>query len=519
VTTNARAFAYDFGFTPNGTELAVGLPSGGVSFHDAKSGRETNRLATPTVPAAVAISNDGRKVAVVAKKSATVEIYDRASGRLEQSLVHPSHLYHLSWRPESDSQLLASCNDDNLYLWDAATGAKLRLFHGHEGIPPLTAFHPSGKVLASTARDFSVRLWDVESGSCLLNAHVYGEPCLRFSSDGHRLALGSEGARLSTAALALDVPCREFYRCELSDWYSRVSGMSISRDGRLLAISLRSNGLHLLSAENGTLLADLSMWPGESKTAVFNPKSDALVYSGDKSGLWKCALKWKDAALLETGPPELIDPRADFLVTDVQGDPPVAALYGDKVGKFSLVPLANPETRTDLPVGSQPAAAFLTPDLHFVATNDWEGEIKGESDVRVWNAKTGQLVRRLESGPNNSVRISPSGKLLVACGAGPGSGLWQLPELTRGPKLETAGDDAWFTPDEKMIAVLNNDNLDLVRISDGVLLGSFPGDPAMSVCFRPDGQKMFIGYSTHFYEWDFLALRRELKAAGLDWEP
>jgi len=351
VTTNARAFAYDFGFTPDGAELAVGISSGGVSFHDASTGRETSRLVVPTVPAAVAVSNDGRKVALVAKKNATVEIYDRASGRLEQSLVHPSHLYHLSWRPGADYQLLASCNDDNLYLWETATGRQLRLFHGHEGIPPLTAFHPNGRVMASTARDFSVRFWDVENGACLLNAHVYGEPCLRFSADGRRLALGSEGARLSTATLALDTPCREFYRCELSDWYSRVSGMTISGDGRLLAIGLRSNGLHLLSAENGTLLADLPMWPGESKTAVFTPKSDAMIYSGQKSGLWKRAIKWSDNASLEIGPPELIDPRADFLITDVQGDRCPLRRTGWQI--FPRTP--GRSQKADRPAGWQPA--------------------------------------------------------------------------------------------------------------------------------------------------------------------
>jgi WD40 repeat protein len=250
---------------------------------------------------------------------------------------------------------------------------------------------------------------------------------------------------------------------------------------------------------------------------VFNPDSNALIYAGQKSGLWKCALNWKGPASVEIGQPELIDPRPDFLITDVRGNPPVAALYGERVGKFSLVPLANPGKRIDLPVGSQPAGAFLTPDLRFAATNDWDGEKKGESDVRIWNARTGEIVRRLESGPNNSVRISPSGNLLVASGAGPGAGLWNLPDLTRGPKLETAGDDAWFLPDEKLITILNN-NLDLVRLSDGALLGSFPGDPAMSVCFRPDGKKMFIGYSTHFFEWDLPALRDELRALNLDWD-
>ena len=39
----------------------------------------------------------------------------------------------------------------------------------------------------------------------------------------------------------------------------------------------------------------------------------------------------------------------------------------------------------------------------------------------------------------------------------------------------------------------------------------------MSVAFRPDERKMFVGYSTHFFEWDLPAVRRELRAINLDW--
>ncbi|MEP6955616.1 MAG: serine/threonine-protein kinase, partial [Chthoniobacterales bacterium] len=515
---NARAFVYDFGFTPDGAELVVGLPEGGLSFHDSATGLETGRLKSGTIPAVVAVSPDGRKVALAGKKSAVVEIYDRASQRLEQTLAHPSHLFHIAWRPGVHAQLVAACNDANLYLWDTPSGQQLRVLKGHEGIPPLLAFHPGGEILASTSRDYSVRLWNVETGACLINAHgLYGEPCLRFSGDGRRLALGSEGARLSTAAAVLDAPCREFYRCALSDWYSRVSGLSMSSDGGLLSIALRSDGIHLFSGE-GNLLADLPTFAGEAKTACFTPGGDAVVYSGQKSGLWRRTLSRAAGGALGIGDAEPIDQRPGLLVTDVQGAPAVAALYSEADRKFSLVAISAPQPGTDLPVQSTPAAAFLTPDLQFAATNDWEGESKGESDVRLWDARTGKLVRRFGTGPNNSVRISPSGRLLVACGAGAGAGLWQLPSLERGPKLETTGDDAWFTPNEKFLAVLNNDQLDLLRIADGEALGSFPGDPAISVAFAPTGDAMFLGYSSHFYRWDLAVVRSELRAIGLEWE-
>ena len=516
--SSGRAFAYDFGFTPDGTELAVSLQSGGVSFHDANTGRETRRLATGTIPAVIAFSHEGARVALVAKDGKAVEVYDVATGALQQTLVHGEVVFHLAWRPGRGDQLATSSRDNNVYFWDVAGARQLQAFKGHEGIPPLVAFHPGGRLLASTSRDFSVRLWDVETGECVLNAHgVYGEPSMRFSSDGHRLALGSEGARLSTASFAFDGPCRELFRCERSDWYSRASGMSISPDGRLLAITLRSFGVHLISAETGEPFAELPLWPGESKTAVFTPDGDALLISGEQAGLWRATIDRHDGHAPAFGELQSLDGRPGFLVTDAKGEPPVAALYGAKIGRFSLVRLSDSATPLDLEVKTTPGTAHLSPDASVLATDDWERDIKDESDVRVWNVTTGELVRRLGVGANNSVRFSPSGKFLVACGNGPGAGLWRLPELTRVESFPPRGEDAWFVPGDELLGALEGGMLELVRMSDGASLGAFPGDTSLSVAFSPDGHHMFFGTSSRFLRWDLPATRRELKALGLDW--
>jgi hypothetical protein len=138
--------------------------------------------------------------------------------------------------------------------------------------------------------------------------------------------------------------------------------------------------------------------------------------------------------------------------------------------------------------------------------------------VRIWKTKSGELVRRLGAGSNNSVRLSASGKLLIACGLGPGAGLWRLPELTRVENFKPVGEDAWFVPGDHLVGALKEGQLDLVRISDGALIGSFPGDAALAVAFSPDGSAMFLGTSSRIYEWDMPALRRELRSLILDWD-
>jgi WD40 repeat protein len=517
VIASGRVFAYDFGFTPDGKELAVSVPEGGISFHDAADGHEVGRLAASLAPAAIAFSSDGKKIALAAKMGREVEVYDRASGKLEQKLSHPDVVFHIVWRPGDSRQLATSSRDTRVYVWDATTGRQIHALRGHEGIVPLLAFHPDGKILASSSRDLSVRFWDVDSGACVLNAHgLYGEPCLRFSREGNRLALGGEGPQLSTAQVASDAPCRELFRCDSGDWYHRVSGMSVSPDGTLVAITLRSFGVHLFSFRNGAPLATLPLWPGEAKTAVFTPQSDALLVSGVEHGLWNYSLG-RSGESLRIGDAKLLDPRAGFLITDAKGEPPIAALYAAKPGRFSLVPLQAGAEPIDLPVKSVPASAHLTPDGQLLATDDWEGDIKAESDVRIWNTRTAELLRRLGAGPNNSVRISPSGKWLMACGTGPGAGLWRLPELVRQEKFEPRGDDAWFVPGDQLLGALNLGMLDLFRLSDGSLLGSFPGDAALAVSFSPDGNRMLFGTASRVYEWDIPGLRRELRTLNLDW--
>src|SRR5688572_33256762 len=102
---------------------------------------------------------------------------------------------------------------------------------------------------------------------------------------------------------------------------SRASGMSINGEGKLLAITLRSFGVHLFSLETRKRIAQLPLWPGESKTAVFTPGGGGLLVSGDKSGLWEYSLGVSDNESLALGEPRLIDSRPGFLITDAKGTP------------------------------------------------------------------------------------------------------------------------------------------------------------------------------------------------------
>jgi len=67
-----------------------------------------------------------------------------------------------------DGKYLASGSyDETVRLWEVESGTCLRVMKGHTDWVSSVAFSPDGKYLASGSEDETVRLWEVESGKCL----------------------------------------------------------------------------------------------------------------------------------------------------------------------------------------------------------------------------------------------------------------------------------------------------------------------------------------------------------------
>ena len=69
-------------------------------------------------------------------------------------------------------RILSGSVDSTLRLWDAASGASLRIFSGHEGKVTSVAFSPDGlpnplRCWQLRLQDYKLRLWDVATGETL----------------------------------------------------------------------------------------------------------------------------------------------------------------------------------------------------------------------------------------------------------------------------------------------------------------------------------------------------------------
>lgn len=125
---------------------------------------------------------------------ATVRLWDVPAGKLRAILKgHKSSVESVVFAPTG--KLLASSSaDSSVRLW-TPDGTLVRTLEGHTSEIDSIAFSPDGAILASGSKDKTLKLWNVQTGKLLQT--VAGAQnrleSLAFSPDGKLLASGSGG--------------------------------------------------------------------------------------------------------------------------------------------------------------------------------------------------------------------------------------------------------------------------------------------------------------------------------------
>jgi len=119
--------------------------------------------------------------------------------------------------------------DYSVRLWDVETGREVRRFLGHTNIIQGVAFTPDGRRVVSASRDTTLRLWDADTGRQLrvFPGHEGEIASLAMSADGRQVLSAS---RDKTARLWDIATGRELRRLE--GHTGDVFGAAVSPDGR-----------------------------------------------------------------------------------------------------------------------------------------------------------------------------------------------------------------------------------------------------------------------------------------------
>ncbi|MBL8134447.1 MAG: protein kinase [Anaerolineae bacterium] len=359
---------------------------------------------------------------LAATESGVIAVIDATAGTILRRLeAHEGSVNAVAFSPDGQ-QALSGGADAQVILWDVQTGDIVRQIVGHTGSVLALAFHPDGLRAVSCGEDFAARLWDLETGEAL--QQVNGATLMQslaIQPDGSNLVVEFGGSLLSkdfdrwsdTGYLMVDptggvntgnydatalafAPSGEYllsglqngevilwtmtadhitYRYSDAATSSGFAAFDLRADGRRMAAGTVDTGEALLwdvdpqSPSNGTIRTRLPGHQGMVFPVVYSPDGTSLlVGSGD----------WFGGS-----------PAKSFNLWNVDETSPD---YGTIVHSFEGLQF-------------YPRAFAFTPDGHYILVGTQN--LIGEGELVMWDARTGELVARLQTGQDvSSILVS-----------------------------------------------------------------------------------------------------------------
>jgi WD40 repeat protein len=161
-------------FSPDGKQLAVGVlksslqetPLPSVQLWDIQRAQIIRRLRPAVAPPGhLCFSPDGTLLATSAVRDAPLQLWRVSDGVEVRSFkveadAHGRDPAPIVFSPDGKRLAAADANRD-IYVWELATGEKIRTFQGHQKAVTSLAFSPDGKTLLSGSEDATMLLWDI----------------------------------------------------------------------------------------------------------------------------------------------------------------------------------------------------------------------------------------------------------------------------------------------------------------------------------------------------------------------
>jgi len=176
------------GFSPDWKMLFATDELGRVLVWDVATGKVIHRLQGPQPPISAGVISP-RHLALGAQQESVLRLYELATGRESQLKGHKGRVRGLAFSP--DGTMLASGGvDGTIRLWNTTNGEALTTLPGHMEETSDVAFSPDGRTLASVNMRLAVKLWHIATRRELVlwDFPKVGEK-LRFSPDGRYLAV------------------------------------------------------------------------------------------------------------------------------------------------------------------------------------------------------------------------------------------------------------------------------------------------------------------------------------------
>ncbi len=456
-------------FSPDDRTLATSSYDGTVKLWDVETGKKVATTPTPEdshdAAESLVFSADGRMLAVTSLSGVEGRIKILDGKTLREIVSMSGHTFWAQLAFSPDGRLLASSEkQESIKIWNTATGLHLRTLTGkiYDQFTHNTSkivFSADGKTIATGGSDRLVRLWDAVTGAELkiFRGHTNRVSSVFFTLDGKRLISSSWDKTIRYWDIETATEIESLRKTD-----DLITVATLSDDGRMLAAASKASVKVWNLAREGPVRR-MSGNVFTSLEPILSVNEKILAVSGfGKVALWNLASNTR-----------------------------VALLDGH---------------RNDL------KCSTFSPDGKLIAT----GGGFSDGNIKLWDTETGREIKTLAGHVHSvlSLSFSPDGKLLASGGDDRTTRLWDvatgrlLRTLTDGsrehlPDMVTA---VAFTPDGLSIARSNLGGVLIWNVNTGAVeknLGG-TGESLFRMAFSPDGNFLASKtlYENRLIAWD-----------------
>jgi len=448
--TDSGTRVFDIAVSPDGRRIALATNDNcTVKVLDTKTGSEVMILPHDDFPYTVAFSPDGRRI-VSGSRDRTIKIWDANSGaKLKTLRGHKSWIWRVRFSPDG-RRIVSGSGNGTIIVWDTDSGVKLMTLRGHkEGRIESIAFSPDSKRIVSSGEDETIRVWDANSGDEEMTINA-AEGHVVFSRDGTRIISKSDDDTIKVWDVNSGAEVMT-----LRGHPGGVSAIALSPDGtRIASVGRRDKTIKVWDMSTGN---EMSTLRGHSER-VFS-----IVFSPDGKRIFS----------------------ASYYNNEIKAWDPTPAVNRDKLRLYAGGYMAN-------------QVAF-SPDGKCIAAAS--GKRGATGSIRLYDTHSGADIMTLlgHKAKVRSIAFSPDGRQIVSGGNNTVLRIWNVATGTVEKTLtghEDGVNSVAFSPDGRRVVSGSDDKtIKIWNTATGDLEKTLTGDENVvySVTFSPDGKRIVSG--------------------------